>query len=134
MVMGTLISKVIVSLSIFLLTGAVFNVSSVKDCEVQQVYKWVQKQKILWLFKSPNISTLGRQPILEGASHNIIGYREDVGYYSGIYHYRTNIAEFLDGDTVVLAHEIAHAFGADEPLAEKIHQKFEQEFEMKECK
>ena len=130
----SLICKLIVSISFILLTGATFNLSSIKDCEVVQVYKWVQSQRVLWMFKNPDISTIGKKPILEGQEHDIIGYRADVGHYSGIYHYRTRIVEFLDGDTVVLAHEIAHAFGADEKTADKIHRKFKEEFEMRGCK
>ena len=132
--MGTLISKVIVSLSILVLTGATFNLSSIKDCEVTQVYRWVQKQRILWMFKNPDINVIGKKTVMPSDSgHDIIGYDARFGYYSGQFIYSTNVLEYSEGDTVVLAHEIAHAFGADEDTAEKIHQKFEQEFEMKEC-
>lgn len=130
-----LLCKLIVSLSFILLTGSAFNLSSIKDCEVTQVYKWVQSQRILWMFKNPDINIIGRKEMLPSDSgHSIIGYSDINGYYSGLYTYSTNTLEYSDGDTVVLAHEIAHAFGADEKTADKIHRKFKEEFEMKGCK
>lgn len=121
-------------LTLFLFSSfSYFNISTMPDCQVEQIFKWVQAKHLMWRLTNPYVIITGKRPILPGQSSDIIGQLPDGDYYSGLYTPRDKTIEYVEGDATVLAHEVAHAFGASEKEATKISDEFHQKFIFKRC-